>query len=146
VNVFAILALVMIVARVMVILASKSPSLYMFAQALEWAFYGLAFLASLLLPRSFIQLFAEASGTRIPEAVRQSAYYRRAWNIVTASWGVVYMLTAAALVVLKAASLKFAAAVDMVSGWPITIGLIAFTVSFPRWYWTKKLGEIPPER
>jgi len=145
INVFAVLAVIMIVARVIVILASKSPALYLFAQALESAFYGAAFFLSLLLPRSFIQLFAEASGARVPESIRASVYYHRAWNIITAVWAGVYMLTALVLVTVRMSSLKSVAIVDMLANWPITIGLIAFTVLFPRWYWTKKLGGIPSQ-
>lgn len=141
-NIFAVLALIMIASRVVVILASRSPTLYLFAQALENALYGAAFFLSLAFPRSFIQLFAEASGARIPEAVRNSHYYCRAWRIITAVWAGVYMLAAVVLVMIRMGSMRSVAIIDMLANWPITIGLIAFTVIFPRRYWTKKLGEI----
>lgn len=140
VNIFAVFAVIMILARVIVILASKSPSLYLFAQALESALYAAAFFASLAFPRSIIQMFAEESGIHIPEKVRTSGYYRKAWQIVTCVWAGVYLFVAVLLAMLKMASLKSVAAIDMLSSWPITIILIAFTVIFPRRYWTKKLG------
>lgn len=143
VNIFALLALVMIFLRIAVILASKSPTLYLFAQALDSALYALVFFVSLLFPRSLIQLFAEASGVAMPDVIRKSPYYDRAWRIITAVWGAVFMIVAVILAMLKMYSLKFAAVVDMLSSWPIMIILIAFTVIFPRWYWTRNIGEIP---
>lgn len=140
VNIFAIFAVIMILVRVIVILASESPALYLFAQSLESALYAAAFFASLAFPRSIIQLFAEEAGVVIPEKIRSSEYYRRAWQIVTAAWAGVYLLVAILLAMLKMGSLKSVAVIDMLSSWPITIVLIAFTVIFPRWYWTRTLG------
>lgn len=141
INIFAVFAVIMILARVIVILVSKSPSLYLFAQALESALYAAAFFASLVFPRSIIQMFAEESGVHIPQKVHASEYYRKAWQIVTSVWAGVYLFIALLLAMLKMTSLKSAAIVDMLSSWPVTIVLVAFTVIFPRWYWTKKLGD-----
>ncbi len=141
VNIFMVLALVMILLRVAVILASESPSLYLIAQALDSAVYAAIFFVSLLLPRSIIQIFAEASGIVIPDAIHRSLYYNKAWKIVTAVWAAAYMLVAIILAILKMGSMKSVAIVDMLSSWPLMIVLIAFTVIFPRWYWKIKLGE-----
>jgi hypothetical protein len=140
INIFAVFAVIMILARVIVILVSKSPALYLYAQALESALYAAAFFASMAFPRSIIQMFAEESGVHIPSKVRNSEYYRRAWQIVTCVWASVYLIVAVLLAMLKMGSLKSVAVIDMLSSWPITIILIAFTVIFPRRYWTKKLG------
>jgi hypothetical protein len=140
INIFAVFAVIMILARVIVILVSRSPALYLFAQALESALYAAAFFASMAFPRSIIQMFAEESGVHIPSKVRTSVYYRKAWQIVTGVWAGVYLFVAVLLAMLKMGSLRSVAIIDMLSSWPITIVLIAFTVIFPRWYWTKKLG------
>lgn len=140
INIFAILTVVLILLRVIVVLASKSPALYLIAQALDSTLYGIVFLGSLCFPTSLIQLFAEASGVVMPDEIRSSPYYRKAWRIITAVWGAVFMLLAAALATLKLGDLGSAAIVDMIAGWPITAALIAFTVIFPRWYWAKKIG------
>ena len=141
VNIFAVFAVIMILARVIVILASSSPALYLFAQSLESALYAAAFFASLAFPRSIIQLFAEQTGAKIPEKIRASEYYHKAWQIITAVWAFVYLLVAVLLVMLKISSQKSVAIIDMLASWPVTIVLVAFTVIFPRWYWTKKLGN-----
>jgi hypothetical protein len=141
INIFAVFAVIMILARVIVILVSKSPALYLFAQALESALYAAAFFVSLAFPRSIIQMFAEESGVHIPDNIRTSGYYRKAWQIVTSVWAGVYLFVAILLAMLKMTSLKSVAVIDMLSSWPITIVLIAFTVIFPRLYWTKKFGS-----
>lgn len=141
-NIFAVLAAILIFVRVVVILLSKSPALYLFAQALESALYAAVFFISLVFPRSIIQLFAEASNVRIPEKIRSSAFYRKAWQIVTAVWATAYLIVAILLVTLKMASMRVAAIIDMASSWPLTAFLIAFTVAFPRRYWTKRLGDL----
>ncbi|MBU0606187.1 MAG: hypothetical protein KKH77_07865 [Candidatus Omnitrophica bacterium] len=144
-NIFALFALAMIFLRVVVILASKSPALYLLAQALDSALYGLIFLASLLFPRSIIQLLAEASGAIIPEAIRKSPYYEKAWRIITGVWAGTFIFLAVILAALKMSSLKSVVVVDMLASWPLTISLIAFTVLFPKWYWkrTVAVADIP---
>jgi intracellular septation protein A len=142
-NIFALFALAMIFLRVVVILASKSPALYLLAQALDSALYGLIFLISLLFPRPLIQVLAEASGVIVPEAIRKTPYYEKAWRITTGVWGLVFIFLALILAVLKMGSLKSVVVVDMLASWPPTIALIAFTVLFPKWYWKRTVGDIP---
>ena len=124
----------------MVVLASKSPKLYLVAQALDYGLSGIFCFLSLLFPRSLVQLFAEESGIRMPEVIRSSPYYVKAWRIITVAWGGVFMIIAAMLVMLNMGNLGSVAIVDMVAGWASMIILIAFTVIFPRWYWTRKIG------
>lgn len=140
-NIFAVVAFMMIFMRVAVVLSSKSPELYMIAQAVDSSLYAFAFLVSLLFPRSIIQIFAEEAGVALPESIRTSGFYKRAWDIVSAVWGAVFAVVAVALVAARFIDMKAAVMVDMVSSWPPMVFLIAFTVIFPRWYWTKTIGE-----
>jgi len=140
-NIFAAVAFVMIFMRVAVILVSKSPELYMIAQAADSSVYSIAFLASLLFPKSIIQLFAEETVVTLPESIRASGYYKKAWDIVSAVWGAVFALVAVALTAARFIDMRAAVVVDMVSSWPPMVFLIAFTVIFPRWYWTRMVGE-----
>lgn len=137
-NIFAVLAMIAISARVVVVVAGRNPVLYIYAQAMESAIYGAAFLISLMFKRSLMQLFVEAANVRIPEEVKRSVYYRKAWNIVTAVWGGTYICTALIIVLFRMVSMKAAAAIDILSNWPVTIALILFTAAFPRIYWTRK--------
>lgn len=143
INIFAALAVIMILARIVVVLASKSPAMYLMIQAIDAAACALALFVSLIFPRSLIQLFAEESGIVMPDMVRNSPYYDKAWRIITAVWGGVFMLVALMLITLKLSNLGSAAIVDILSGWLPTMVLIAFTVIFPRWYWTRNIGQIP---
>ena len=142
INIFAAFTVVMILIRVIVVLASKSPTLYLITQSIDYALCGMIFFVSLLFPRSVIQLFAEASGARMPDIIRNSPYYGRAWRIVTAVWGAVFMFVAVILAILKMGNLSSVAMLDMLAGWPVTVTLIIFTVIFPRWYWTRNIGPV----
>jgi hypothetical protein len=116
--------------------------LYILTQALDYAFYGALFLLSLFARRSIVQVFAETYSVKVPAKVAASGYDRSAWRIVTAVWGAAYMVAAAALTACRMVSMKAAAAIDIVTNWPLTCALILFTVVFPRRYWTGKLGDI----
>lgn len=140
VNAFMVLALVMIVLRVVVILASENPSLYLIAQALDSAVYSVIFFLSLFFKRSVIQVLAESSGIYIPENVRASHYYSRCLRIVTSVWASAYLLVAVILAILRMENMRSVAAVDILSSWPLMMALILFTVIFPRWYWKKNIG------
>ena len=140
VDIFATLAVVMILLRIVVVLASKSPKLYLIAQALDYGSCGVFCFISLLLPRSLIQLFAEESGIVMPDVIRNSPYYVKAWRIITVVWGAVFMIIAGILIMLRMGNLGSVAIVDMFAGWVSMIILIAFTVIFPRRYWTRKIG------
>lgn len=142
-NIFALFALAMIFLRVVVIMASRSPALYLIAQALDSALYGLIFLISLLFPRPLIQLLAEASGVIIPEAIRKSPYYEKAWRIITGVWGLAFIFLALILAILKMSSLKSVVMVDMLASWLPTIAMIVFTILFPKWYWKRTIGDVP---
>ncbi|MBN2452792.1 MAG: hypothetical protein JXB40_00830 [Candidatus Omnitrophica bacterium] len=140
INVFAVIAVLMIFMRIAVVLASKSAALYLFAQAADSVLCGIIFLVSLFFPRSLIQILAEASGVAMPAEIRLSPFYKKAWQIITFVWGAAYMFFAVLLVTLNLTNLKAAAAIDIVAGWPFTAIMVAFTVIFPRWYW---VGRIP---
>ncbi|MBU1869530.1 MAG: hypothetical protein KJ818_03570, partial [Candidatus Omnitrophica bacterium] len=139
INVFAVIAVLMILARVIIVIAKNNPILYLYVMSLDNLFYGVVFLISCFFRRSLIQVFAEASGANIPEEIRKSPYYSKAWRIVTAAWGIVYFATAVILALLKLSNVKFVAGIDMLTGWPTMIALIFFTIQFPKWYWRTRI-------
>lgn len=140
-NVFAIIALAMIFMRIAVILASKSPELYMIAQAVDSSLYAAAFFVSLLFPSSLVQVLAEASGLAMPRSIRASPYYNKAWRIITVVWGAGFALMALLLLIMRLISMRAAVIGDMLLSWPLMVFLVAFTVIFPRRYWGKTIGE-----
>lgn len=140
VNIFAILAVVMIIARIIVVMASQNPAFYLIVQALDNASLGAMFLVTLLMKRSFVQLFVEESGITVPAHIKNSPYYSRAWRILTAMWGASCFAFAVILVLLKIGDLKLVAQIDLFGGWALSLILVIMTVRFPRWYWNIKLA------
>ncbi|MDD5596235.1 MAG: hypothetical protein PHY94_08365 [Candidatus Omnitrophica bacterium] len=141
VNIFAILGVVMILIRIIVVIAQRDPRMYLFLLALDNIIIGVICIVSLFFRSSIMQFFAESLNTRVPEKIKQSVYYPRAWRIVTAVWGLVYVLFSLALVLLQANNLKLVGTIDMLASWPLMIVLFIFSIQFPKWYWKKYCQE-----
>ncbi len=142
VNFFAVFAVIMIVARVIVVIAEKNPRMYLYVLALDNLVVGVVFMGSLLFKRSLMQMFADSASAQMPPEILRSVYYGKAWRIVTFVWATVYILFALALVLLKAGNLKIVGLIDMFAGWPLMIILFIFTLKFPAWYWKNNYALI----
>ncbi len=141
-NFFAIFAVIMIIARIIVVLAEKNPMMYLYVLALDNLILGAVFMASLLFKRSLMQMFADSASAQIPQEILRSAYYGKAWRIVTFVWAIAYILFALVLVLLKASNLKIVGLIDMLASWPLMIILFLFTLKFPAWYWKNNYAKI----
>ncbi|MDD4900057.1 MAG: hypothetical protein PHT31_05315 [Candidatus Omnitrophica bacterium] len=137
VNVFAVLAVLMILIRVVVVIAQKDPKMYLILLALDNILIGAICLLSLFFRKSAAQFFAEGMGVHVPEKIKQSQYYDSAWRIVTAVIGLIYMLFSLALVLLKTNNLSIVGQIDMFASWPLLIIVFIFCIQFPKWYWRK---------
>ena len=144
-NFFAIFAVIMIMARIIVVIAAKNPRLYLYVLALDNLIVGAIFMASLLFKRSLMQMFADSASAQIPPEILRSVYYGQAWRIVTFVWAAVYIIFAIALVLLKACNLKIVGLIDMLASWPLMLVLFIFTLKFPAWYWKKNYAKIKAE-
>ena len=142
INFFAIFAVIMILARVVVVLVEKNPMMYLYVLALDNLVVGVIFMASLLLKRSMMQMFADSVSAQPPQEILRSVYYGRAWKIVTFVWAIVYILFALALVLLKCCNLRIVGLIDMLASWPLVIVLFIFTLKFPAWYWKNNYAKI----
>ncbi len=141
-NFFAIFAVIMIMARIIVVIAAKDPRMYLYVLALDNFIVGVIFMASLLFRRSLMQMFADSASAQIPQEIQRSAYYGKAWRIVTFVWAAVYVIFAIALVLLKACNLKIVGLIDMLASWPLMVILFIFTLKFPGWYWKNNYAKI----
>lgn len=141
-NFFAVFAVIMILARIIVVIAAKNPKLYLFVLALDNLIVGIIFMSSLLFKRSLMQMFADSASAQIPQEILRSTYYGKAWRIVTFVWAAVYIIFAIALVLLKACNLKIVGLIDMLASWPLMVVLFIFTLKFPAWYWKKNYSKI----
>jgi len=145
VNFFAIFAVIMIAARIVVVISEKSPRMYLYVLALDNFVVGAVFMVSLLFKRSLMEFFADSASSRIPQEIIRSSYYGKSWRIVTFVWGIVMILFSFALVLMKAANIKIVGLIDMFAGWPLIIILFIFTLKFPAWYWKKNYARIQAE-
>ncbi|MHB8154486.1 MAG: DUF3159 domain-containing protein [Candidatus Omnitrophota bacterium] len=141
-NFFAIFAVIMIMARIIVVIAAKNPRMYLYVLALDNLIVGIIFMLSLLFKRSLMQMFADSASAQIPQEILASVYYGKAWRIVTFVWAAVYIIFAIALVLLKVCNLKIVGLIDMLASWPLMVVLFIFTLKFPGWYWKNNYAKI----
>ena len=112
-------------------LVSNDTTLYLAWPSLENLVYGTAFFGSALLGKPLLALYAQRLYP-IPEPVRSSKEYRRAFVITSAAWLCGHSLRAVLrLWLLTHLPLEWYLIADTVSGWPINISLVALTAWYP---------------
>ena len=112
-------------------LVSQNTLLYLAWPSLENLVYGSAFLGSALLGRPLLALFAQRLYP-IPESVRRTSTFRRAFVIASAAWLGGHALRAVVrLWLLANLPLELYLIADTVAGWPINVSLVAFTTWYP---------------
>ncbi len=120
-------------------LLTRNAALVVWSGVLTTTLEGLVYLASVPSPRPLIQLAAEGMGATdtLPLSLRQAPMYRTAWQILTAIWGGVSLSKAGVFVLAQWwLPLDTVLLVGFLLGWPLYIGLLAFSFWFPGWYWT----------
>jgi hypothetical protein len=141
VNIFAVLATTVNLVEIVGTLLTRNPDFYLAGAAIDSFLYAILFLGSLLLARSLMQLLVEAApqGRRFSESFRQQPMYRKAWQIVTAVWGVAYLVKAGLLVWGQInLSLELFLTIRTLFNFPLFIGLMIFSYWFPARYWKKR--------
>lgn len=135
-DVFSALTFVFACLQALIGLVSQDPFLYLAAPSLENMLFATAFLGSAAAGRPILSLYAQRLYP-IPLDVRRSAAYRRAFLVTSGVWFVGLTLRALLrLALLRVWSagiipLEWYLVVNTVSGWPINIFLVSFTVWFP---------------
>ena len=138
---FAVLAVIFAAIQIVTTMITRNPALYLRSGAINNAIEGLVYFGSLLLPRPLIQIAAEATGAtdNVPEDLRRAPAYRAAWQILTAIWGAVNVGKAIAMVLAERwLPLDAALVLGLLMGWPLLVGLLAFSFWFPGWYWSRR--------
>lgn len=138
INIFAILAATVNIIEVVGTLITRDPDFFLAGTAIDSFLYAIVFLGSLLLPRSLMQMLVEATpqSQRFSDDFRQQPIYKRAWQMVTVVWGVVYLLRGGMLV-WGQINLPLEAFLTLrtFSGFPLFAILMAFSYWFPARYW-----------
>lgn len=129
----ALVSVVFVLVQAVVGLATDSAVVYLAQPVLVSAFWGVANIGSAIVGRPLAGVFADAWYPFPPE-IRRSKTYRRVFGVESIVWGL-YLLARSGvrLAVLTSGSIGAFAAVQLVSGLPVTIGLVAWSV----WYATR---------
>ena len=149
IELFPGLAIPIILIELIGTLVTRNPDFYLASAAIESVLWGLLFLGSMLFPRPLIQIFAELlnpglgsqeflSQNKIPKRL-----YRATWQILSAIWGVVNLLTAIILILSQLKlPLETFLLIKTVTGLPVMVALLAFSYRFPGWYWERTKDKI----
>ena len=138
---FAVLAVIFAAIQLVTTLITRNPGFFLFAGVINAAVEELVYFASLLFPRSLIQIAAEAMGATagIPEELRNSPAYPAAWQRLTAIWGAVTLAKGLGLALARdLLPLEASLLLGLLLGWPLQIALLAFSFWFPGWYWSRQ--------
>jgi len=146
VNIFAVITLIMILLNFFSSFFKSHPSLHIMVKALDQAVFGFIFLGSILLSKPLVLSFVNRETLeRIPEKVKKSPYFLKTWNLVTAMWGIFYIITSLTIVYLGCFHKELEETVDFYTGWPATLVLLVISIKFPEYYLGKHRHDIEKE-
>jgi intracellular septation protein A len=144
IELFAGLAIPIILIELIGTLITRNPDFYLASAAIGSVLWGIVFLGSMILPKPLIQIFAELlnPGLGSQEFLSQNSIpkklYRSAWQILTAIWGVVNLLTAIILIFSQLKlPLETFLLIKTATGLPIMVALLFLSYRFPGWYWER---------
>ena len=129
----ALVSVAFVLVQAVIGIVADSAVVYLAQPVLVSAIWGLANIGSAIVGRPLAGVLADAWYPFPPE-VKESRTYRRIFGIESIVWGV-YLLARSGIrmVVLTSASIGSFAAVQVVTGVPFTIALVAWSV----WYATR---------
>jgi intracellular septation protein A len=124
------ISLVFVLVQAVVGLWTGSAEIYLAIPVLVNAGYGLAFIGSTLIGRPLAGVFAEEM-IALPDEVKASRTHRRVFGQISLAWGG-YMVSRSALrlVVLVLFGVDLFVAVGFVTGFPITMALMSWSIWF----------------
>jgi intracellular septation protein A len=124
------ISLVVVATQAAVGLITGSAEAYVAVPVLVNAGYGLAFIGSIFVGRPLAGVFAEEL-VELPDEVKASRTHRLVFGRISLAWGI-YMVVRAAvrLLILAALGVDLFVAVSFVTGFPITMALMSWSI----WY------------
>lgn len=113
-------------------LITKDPKLFFLRAVIGDAVWGLAMLGSLAIGKPLIATFASWV-VNIPQEYKDTASYRRTFGLLTLVWGLVNVARAAGRgYYMVEGTLDQVLVMQLLTGWPVFAGLVAFSVWYPR--------------
>lgn len=124
-------------------IVSKNPTFYLIAPIVQDWLYALIFFVSLFFERSLIQIIVEQSFLKnVSEEFRRKPKYKSAWRILTCAWGILSISQAVLrMILLHSLSMSSYYAISMAYSNISTPLLIAFSMTFPKWYWKMRTSS-----
>lgn len=123
---------------------SKNPTFYLVSPIIQDILYALIFFGSLFFEKSLIQIIVEQSYFKnASEELRKKAKYKSAWRILTVAWGILNVSQAGLrAVLLYSVSMDSYYAISTIYSNISSPVLLAFSISFPKWYWkSEKISD-----
>jgi Protein of unknown function (DUF3159) len=126
----ALVSVAFVVVQAVVGIAADSAVVYLAQPVVVGAIWGLANIGSALVGRPLAGMFADAWYPFPPE-IKASRTYRRVFGVESVVWGV-YLLARSGIrmLVLATGSIGGFAVIQLVTGVPFTIALVAWSVSY----------------
>lgn len=118
---------------------SKNPTFYLIVPIAQDILIAIVFFGSLFFKKSLIQIIVEQTYLRnVPEEFKAKPKYRSAWRILTFTWGILNISQAVVrIILLHSVSMGSYYALSTLYSNISTPLLIAISIAFPKWYWTK---------
>jgi hypothetical protein len=126
----ALVSVAFVIVQAVVGLATDSAVVYLAQPVVVGAIWGVANIGSAVIGRPLAGVFADAWYPFPPE-IKASRTYRRIFGVESVVWGV-YLLARSAIrmFVLAKGSIAGFAAIQIVTGLPFTIALVAWSISY----------------
>jgi intracellular septation protein A len=113
-------------------LITNDPKLFFIRAVIGDAVWGFAMLGSLAIGRPLIGVLASWVVT-IPQTYKDTAAYKKSFGILTLVWGIVNLARAGGRgYLIVDGTLDQVMVGQMLTGWPVFAGLVAFSVWYPR--------------
>jgi hypothetical protein len=138
IDIFPLFTVFLLVVQAITILFKNLPEMELYIKALDSTIYGILYIISLFFAKPLIQVFVDSMNiSDIPDFIKRTPYYRKAWVRVTLAWGLVNLFQAGLLVFFSHHNRDLIHVIDNISGWPVMMALFVFSFWYPKYYWTK---------
>lgn len=126
----ALVSVAFVIVQAVVGLVTDSAVVYLAQPVVVGAIWGVANIASAVIGRPLAGVFADA-WYPFPHEIKASRTYRRIFGVESIVWGV-YLLARSGIrmFVLAQGSIAGFAAIQLVTGVPVTIALVAWSISY----------------
>jgi hypothetical protein len=143
IDIFPLFTVFLIGVQIITLFFKSIPELELYIKALDNMIYGVLYVVSLFFAKPLIQVFVDTMNiSEIPDFIRRTPYYRKAWFGVTLVWGIVNLTEAGLLIYFSHHNHEMIRVVSNVSGWPVMMILLIFSFWYPKFYWGSRIHKI----